>query len=47
MSASVIAAIARRRWFAFFARALFKQSALTVDGETAHATSERVDRLFC
>ena len=32
----------------FFARALFKQSALTVEGATSrYATSERVERVFC
>ena len=32
----------------FYARALFPQSALTVDGETARfATSARLDRVFC
>jgi hypothetical protein len=32
----------------FFARALFAQSALTVEGETSrYPTSERVDRVFC
>ena len=32
----------------FFARAAFKQSALTVDGETGrYASSDRVDRVFC
>jgi hypothetical protein len=32
----------------FFARALFAQSALTVEGETAHyPTSEVLDRVFC
>jgi hypothetical protein len=32
----------------FFARALFDQTALTVDGETArYASSERLDRVFC
>jgi hypothetical protein len=32
----------------FFARALFPQTALTVDGETgSYSTSERIDRVFC
>jgi hypothetical protein len=32
----------------FFARALFNQSALTVEGETASfASSEAIDRVFC
>jgi hypothetical protein len=32
----------------FFARALFKQSALTVEGETArYPSSEALDRVFC
>jgi hypothetical protein len=32
----------------FFARALFNQSALTVEGETArYPTSEQLDRVFC
>jgi hypothetical protein len=32
----------------FFARALFAQSALAVEGETVHyASSERLDRVFC
>jgi hypothetical protein len=32
----------------FFARALFEQSALTVEGETAsYASSEAIDRVFC
>jgi hypothetical protein len=32
----------------FFARALFPQSALTVEGETArYASSETLDRVFC
>jgi hypothetical protein len=32
----------------FFARALFEQSALTIEGETArYPTSEQLDRVFC
>jgi hypothetical protein len=32
----------------FFARALFPQSAITVEGETGrYASSERLDRVFC
>jgi hypothetical protein len=32
----------------FFARALFEQSALTVEGETArYPTSDQLDRVFC
>jgi len=32
----------------FFARALFPQNALTVEGATGrHASSERLDRVFC
>jgi hypothetical protein len=32
----------------FFARALFKQDALTIEGDTAHyASSEALDRVFC
>ena len=32
----------------YFARALFPQTALTVDGETSrYATSERLERVFC
>jgi len=32
----------------FFARALFPQSALTVEGETgSHSSSETLDRVFC
>ena len=32
----------------FYARALFDQKALSVEGETAsHTSSERIDRVFC
>ncbi|WP_024516346.1 GFA family protein [Bradyrhizobium sp. Tv2a-2] len=32
----------------FFARALFEQSALTIEGETArYPTSDQLDRVFC
>ena len=32
----------------FFARALFQQSALTIQGDTAHyASSDALDRVFC
>jgi hypothetical protein len=32
----------------FFARALFDQTALTIEGETGrYASSERIDRVFC
>jgi len=32
----------------YYARALFPQNALTVDGETArYPTSDRIDRIFC
>ena len=45
---SATAAIARKQWLACFARALFAQSAITVEGETArYPSSDLLDRVFC
>ena len=48
MSASACRNCQKAMGSLFFARALFDQKALTVEGETArYASSEALDRVFC